>query len=525
MLLDLLSVVVSLASVWAIQRAIDVATHTRAGSLYLAVAAMGLLMLARYAIRLALIWISNILGVKAQNHMQQVLIGRLLRTQWQALRSRHSGDVINRLELDVRTVVDFVTELLPGTISTAVLFLGAFVYMFCMDHWLAVVMVAIIPIALAFSRIYIGKMRHLTSDVRSSDSAIQSLMQETVQQRTLIKSLEGEEQVSYRLEEEQSGLREKVRRRTKFSLFSTFVVNFGFAIGYLIAFLWGALRLSAETLSFGGMVAFLQLVNRLQNPARSMMHLGPSFVAVYAAAERLMEIEEEPLEEQGAAIHVAAPCGIRLSAVSFAYDATPVLKNLSFDFRPGQCTAVLGETGAGKTTLLRLLLALIAPQEGQVEIYSPSSAPQNISSLHRCNFVYVPQGNTLMSGTIRDNLLLANPAATDEMMAEALRQSCADFVLALPDGLDTLCSEQGGGLSEGQCQRISIARALLRGRPVMLFDEATSAVDPATEQQLLTNILSSREHTIIFITHRPAALDYCDAVLTIPNLSQAATVE
>ncbi len=514
-LLDMASVSLSLLSVWAMQRAIDVAAGAHAGNIYWAVALLGLCMVMNFAIRLCLVWISNILGVKAQNRMQQALIDRLLRSQWQSLQSRHSGDVINRLELDVRTVVNFVTEILPTTFSTALLFIGAFVYMFTMDHWLAIITVAIIPVALLFSRLYVGKMRHLTSDVRTSDSEIQSLMQETVQQRTLIKTLEGHELVTDRLEEVQSGLREKVRRRTKFSMFSYFVLNFGFAVGYLVAFLWGALRLSAETLSFGGMVAFLQLVSRLQNPARNMARFAPAFVAVFTAAERLMEIEEDPIEEQGEAIRLPAPCGIRLTDVTFAYDEEKVISHLTFDFRPGECTAVVGPTGAGKTTLLRLLLSLVKAQEGSIEIYSPSHEAQPISALHRCNFVYVPQGNTLMSGTIRANLLLANPNATEEMMVEALRESCAEFVLELPDGLDTLCSEQGGGLSEGQSQRISIARALLRGRSIMLFDEATSALDPATEQKLLNNILATRGHTIIFITHRPAALDYCERVLKL----------
>ncbi len=513
--LDILSVVVSLAGVWAMQRAVDIAAGSREGNIFLAVGLMGLIMLLSFAIRLGLIWISNILGVRAQNRMQQALLSRLLRSQWQGLQSRHSGDVINRLELDVRAVVSFITEQMPTILSTVLLFVGAFIYMFCMDRWLAVITVAIIPVALLFSRFYVGKMRHLTSDVRSSDSAIQSLMQETVQQRTLIKTLEGGDQMTDRLEAEQSDLRTKVRQRTKFRIFSNFILNFGFAVGYLVAFLWGALRLSAATLTFGGMVAFLQLVARLQNPARNMAHFVPTAVAALTAAERLMEIEEEPLEEQGAAQPLPPPCGIRLRDVTFAYEALPVLSHLSFDFRPGQCTAVLGPTGAGKTTLLRLLLALINPQEGRAEIYSPHTPPQTISALHRCNFVYVPQGNALLSGTIRDNLRLAAPAATDEQMYAALEQACADFVRALPAGLDTLCAEQGGGLSEGQCQRISIARALLRGKPVMLFDEATSALDPATERQLLTNILSSQGHTIIFITHRPAALDYCDAVLRL----------
>ena len=230
-----------------------------------------------------------------------------------------------------------------------------------------------------------------------------------------------------------------------------------------------------------------------------------------------MELEEDPLEEQGEPIEVGAPCGVRMDHVSYAYDSEPVLRDLSFDFAPGTCTAVLGETGAGKTTLVRLILALLSPQQGRMLIYNYKETLV-VTPRMRCNFVYVPQGNTLLSGTIRDNLRLGRFSATDEEMEEALHEACADFVMELPDGLDTLCSESGGGLSEGQAQRIAIARALLRNRAVMLFDEATSALDPETERQLLRNILSSRDHTVIFITHRPAVVDYCDQTLHIDKL-------
>nr|MBP7472840.1 ATP-binding cassette domain-containing protein [Prevotella sp.] len=248
-----------------------------------------------------------------------------------------------------------------------------------------------------------------------------------------------------------------------------------------------------------------------------------AFVSVFTAAERLMELEEEPLEMQGEPISVVGPVGVKLQYVSFGYDKKNgnVIDNLCFDFKPGSCTAILGETGVGKTTLIRLILALLKPQSGCVTIYNKVengakgyySSP--ISPLHRCNFVYVPQGNTLMSGTIRDNLRLGNLNATTKEMKEALLQSCADFVFDLPDGLETLCSEQGGGLSEGQAQRISIARSLLRNRNVMLFDEATSALDPETEQRLLHNLWEKHDKTIIFITHRPAVVDYCDQILRI----------
>ena len=196
-----------------------------------------------------------------------------------------------------------------------------------------------------------------------------------------------------------------------------------------------------------------------------------------------------------------------------------MLDNLSFNFSPATCTAILGETGAGKTTLIRLLLALLRPQNGTVTIYNDHEE-RALSPLLRCNFVYVPQGNTLMSGSIRDNLLLGNPTATDDDMRDALLKSCASFVLDLPQGLDTLCSEQGGGLSEGQAQRIAIARALLRNRQVMLFDEATSALDPDTERQLLQNILSDHSKTVIFITHRMAVVDYCDQTLHLSALTK-----
>lgn len=516
-LLGLLSVAVSLLSVWAVKRAIDVASGTVAGNIYWAVGIMGLLIITDFGINVSQVWVRNILGVKAQNRMQQHLLDRLLKSEWQGKEQRHSGDVMNRLEQDVNTVVNFLAETLPNSLSTLALFVGAFLYMFSMDKMLSIVIVAMIPVFVLFSRVYVSRMRRLTREVRNSDSEVQSILQETVQNRMLIKTLEGDSAMVDKLEQTQSTLRQKVVKRTVFSLLSNLILNFGFALGYLVAFLWAALRMSAGTLSFGGMTAFLQLVHRIQSPARNLTKLAPAFVSVFTAAERLMELEENPLEEQGDPIAMAAPCGVRLENVTYQYvdGEKTVLDNLSFDFIPGTCTAVLGETGSGKTTLIRLLVALLHPQKGSVKIYDRQGNEDVITACHRCNFVYVPQGNTLMSGSIRDNLLLAAPDATEQDMLDALKKSCADFVETLPDGLDTLCTEKGGGLSEGQSQRISIARALLRNRPVMLFDEATSALDPDTERRLLDNILSTNDKTIIFITHRMTVVEYCNQALTL----------
>lgn len=519
-IVGLLSVGVSLTQVWAVKHAIDVASGDEQGNIYMAVAFMGVLILIDFALNISGIWIRNLLGIKAQNRMQQRVLDRILRSEWRGKESRHSGDVLNRLEFDVTNVVNFLTETLPSALSVLAMFIGAFSYLASMEWRLAVLVAAMVPLFVLVSKIYIRQMRGLTRQVRDSDSKVQAFMQEITQNRMLVKTLESGGFMINRLESTQSELRRNVVRRTSFSVFSNFILNFGFTLGYLVAFLWAAVRMSAGTLSFGGMTAFLQLVSKIQGPARSLTKLVPAFVSVFTAAERLMELEEDPLEEQGDPIVLDAPCGVRLDNVSYAYQDgdSNVIDNLSFDFRPGCCTAILGETGAGKTTLVRMLLALLQPQSGSLHIYNNVEERQLTPRL-RANFVYVPQGNTLLSGTIRENLRLGKHNATDEEMREALIKSCAEFVFDLPDGLDTACAEKGGGLSEGQAQRICIARALLRNRSVMLFDEATSALDPDTERRLLKNILASHDKTIIFITHRLAVVDYCDDVLRVEKTS------
>lgn len=524
-MLGLADVAVSLASVWAVKHAIDVASHSAGGSIYWAVVLMGMLILCGFALNISAVWVKNILGIKAQNRMQQRMLDRILRSEWHGKEKRHSGDVLNRLEFDVSNVVSFLTETLPNTLSLLALFIGSFCYLFSMDPLLAAIIVAMLPLFILTSKIYVGHMRRLTRQVRNSDSRVQSVLQETIQHRMLIKTMEKDEAMVDRLENMQSELRHNVVRRTKFSVLSNLILNFGFALGYLVAFLWSALRMSAGTLTFGGMTAFLQLVAKIQGPARNLTKLVPAFVSVFTAAERLMELEENPLEEQGDPIYMgdydAGGVGISIHDVSYRYDdgKRNVINRLSCDFRPNTCTAILGETGAGKTTLIRLILALMRPTSGHVYIYNKEKR-LDMSPRTRCNIVYVPQGNTLLSGTIRDNLRMGKLDATDREMLAALDKACAGFVRELPQKLDTNCAEAGGGLSEGQAQRIAIARALLRDGSVMIFDEATSALDPETEQTLLENLLKDRCHTIIFITHRPAVVDYCDQVLRIERNSE-----
>lgn len=512
----LLGVGCSLASVWAMKRAIDTASGVRPGSVFWAVGVMALIILAEFALGISRVWIKNILGIKAQNRMQQQMLGRLLRSEWRGREAMHSGDVINRLESDVNHVVNFLTETLPSTLSTLALFIGAFSYLFSMDRWLAFITIAILPVFILFSRVYVSRMRQLSRVIRQSDSLVQNLLTETMQHRVLVKTMEADDLMLDRLDDTQQELRSRVKRRTAFSVASNLILNTGFSMGYLVAFLWGALRLQAGTITFGAMTAFLQLVYRIQGPARSLTKLAPAFVGVFTATERLMELEEVPEEVQGEPQMMEGPCGIKFKNVDYHYaddQQQLVVSQANYDFTPGSCTAILGETGGGKTTLIRLLLALVKPTGGEITIYADGQQEVTLSPLHRCNFVYVPQGNTLLSGTLRDNLLLGNPHATDEQLQQALHTVCADFVDSLPKGLDTVMAEHGSGLSEGQAQRIAIARALLRPGSIMLLDEATSALDSDTERQLLSNLLSGHHRTVIFVTHRPSVIEYCDRVI------------
>ena len=258
--IGLLGVALSLASVWAMQRAIDTASGVREGSIYAAVGIMAALILGEFALGISRVWVKNILGIHAQNRMQQQLMARLLRSEWRGREAMHSGDILSRLEQDVRQVVTFLTETMPSTLSTVAMFCGAFVYLLQMDTWLAIVTVGILPLFLIVSRIYILYMRRFTRKVRDCDSQVQSLLTETMQHRMLVKTMEADSLMLTRLETIQSELRRWVRRRTAFSVASNFFLNVGFSLGYLIAFLWGALRLSQGTITFGAMTAFLQLV-------------------------------------------------------------------------------------------------------------------------------------------------------------------------------------------------------------------------------------------------------------------------
>ncbi|MEG1860190.1 MAG: ABC transporter ATP-binding protein [Bacteroidaceae bacterium] len=512
-------VLLELMFVWATKFTIDIATLGNA-SYTITNGAILLIVILFTQIIITFIskWIRAILGVKAQNQMQKKLFEKLLNSEWQGLENYHSGDILNRIERDVTDTTNFLTEQLPQLITIFVQLIGAFLFLFVLDKNLACIVVIIAPIFILLSKLYIKKMRNLTHEIRNSDSKIQSILQESVQHRMVIKTLERSQTITERLASFQKTLRSQVRNKTKYAASSSTIMSIGFSAGYLVAFLWGVSRLESHEISYGAMIAFIQLVGQIQRPVSSLTKFVPLFISVFTASERLIELDRVPQETKEPSHPLDGAIGIRYENVTYSYikDGKKIFDHFSYDFSPNGCIAILGETGAGKTTLVRLMLSLIRPNSGNVILYNHVKE-EKISSLSRCNFAYVPQGNTLFSGTILENLLLGNPTATDKQIKDALKSACAEFVFKqLPLGIETRCGEQGYGLSEGQAQRICIARALLRNCKILLLDEATSALDGETEEKLIKNIIeANKDRTLIFVTHRTKILDFCSQTLTL----------
>lgn len=519
-IIGILSVGLDFAFIAATKLAIDIATgnHQHVTLRWAAAFLIGI-MCSRIVISFSQKWIAAILGVRSQNLMQLKLFRHIMRGEWNGIEQRHSGDVLNRLIQDVNDVTSTITNTIPACLGVVVRLIGAFFFLYSMDAMLACLMVCIAPLFILISKVYVKKMRRITREIRNTDSRIQSILQESIQHRVILKTLEQCEAMVQRLDKSQQELRGRIRHRTLFSSTSATLLTAGFGTGYLVTFLWGVDRLQEGSITYGMMIAFIQLVGQIQGPFRELTRYIPAVINSLTASERLMELQETPLEPEGEAQLLGDSVGVKLQDVTFSYDTQKrkILEDFSYDFPPGSTTAILGETGAGKTTLIRLILALLKPTKGNIKLYDTQGRSLNASAQTRCNLVYVPQGNTLFSGTIRNNLLLGNMHATEEEMKEALEMACAGFIMERPEGLDAPCGELGAGLSEGQAQRIAIARALLRKGGILLLDEATSALDPDTEQQLLQN-LSKRTNngqTVICITHRAAVVDFCTQQLRL----------
>ena len=435
----------------------------------------------------------------------------------------HSGDITSRLEKDVSTVSDACTSLLPQFVITSVQLIGAFLLMRSMDTTLAWALLLLTPILVSLGKFIARKLRDMTRDIREQDASIQMFVQEGMEHNAVLRSLESGEWVTGKLDDMQQDLKGKIKRRTRFTLIARSLLACSFGLGYLLAFVWGGLQLRDGIITFGVMTSFLQLVGQIQSPILGLLNMVPQLIHTSASIDRLEELEQLDVEESSGKKNIEGSLGIQMSDVNFRYAKGDhyILDHFSHDFRPGSKAALVGRTGAGKTTIFRLLLALTPPESGNIDIYSTHQSPDTVHPITpdtRCNFVFVPQGNTLMSGTIRYNLLLAKPDATKEELLHVLHMAVADFVLDLPQGLDTECGERGAGLSEGQAQRIAIARGLLRSGNILLLDEISSSLDEQTERILFTNLFENYPgKTMIMISHRPSISALCDEIIPIES--------
>ena len=520
-LCQLVLVGIALCYVYISKSLVDVASGVGEGGareLVLLGCAMVLTILLRIAFQSCISYVESKAEIKIANSLRQREFDKLMHLKSDYRKHWHSGDLVNRMQSDVSAVASSIGRVIPNLTGAVLKFSAAFAYMLVLEARLAWLLVLVIPVGVFGGRFVLRRTRALTLAVREGDGKVQSHVQESVQHLPVIQGLEYGANSSSELEMIQDDFYSKIMRRTRFSIVARILTALAFSLGYAIAFLWGVRGIWLGSVSFGLMTAFLQLVGQIQRPLLEMSEQLPSLFHCSASIDRLMEIEAMPGEEEGEALMMEGIAGVRLENLSFHYPdgEEMIFDNFSHDFKPGSRTAVIGETGIGKSTLIKLLMSLLQADSGKITLYDLKGDCAEVSSRTRCNMVYVPQGNTLFSGSIRENLLMGKPDADESQMREALHRAAADFVDRMPEGLDSQCFEAGGGLSEGQAQRIAIARALLRPGSILLLDEFSSALDPETEELLLERLNDgSSDKTMIFITHRERVADYCDSILRL----------
>ena len=450
-------------------------------------------------------WLATTANIRQTNALRLRIFSSLFRRQLFSEQELHSGDVTSRLAKDIETVSQVTTDTVPQMVITMIQLCGAFLLMRWFDARLAWALLLLTPLAIVFGKLIARRLRKMTLDIRQDESRIQMQVQEGMEHNAVLRSLGSEQWVTDRLDTMQQRLHGNVLRRTRFTVVVRVIMGCVFGLGYLLAFVWGGIGLRNGTITFGVMTSFLQLVGMIQGPILQLLNMVPGLIHATASIDRLEELESEKVivksEKSVGTNHVG---DISFEDVSFRYATgdKEILSHFSHHFKAGSKKAIMGETGIGKTTLFRLILGFIQPTEGKV--------------LTGGEVCFVPQGNTLMSGTIRYNLQLAKPDATDDELREVLHIACADFVLDLPEGLDTELGERGSGLSEGQSQRIAIARGLLHSGDILLLDEISSSLDEPTERELYSRLFAAYPaKTMLFITHRPTVTALCDEVVSL----------
>lgn len=510
--LELLAISLSLLFVLWSKRAIDIAVQSSTADLKsILVLVVGSVVLG-LLVRAYSSWLNERTRLRMGLKLQRLMIDVQMMSVWEVVKNWHSGDVQVRIQSDCNDVVSMIAFSGISFVLTIIRLLASFGFLWTMDPMLAFMVLAITPLFL-LSKFYYRKMRRLSSLVKRQESNFGTILQENLKFKMLIRAMNLLPERKEKIDRSQNIIYGLRNEQLNFSTLTQTGMKLTINMGYLLTFIWGVYRLHTGQITFGTMTAFLQLVGRIQTPILSLFGFAPLFIRFRVAVDRVMELLDSEKEDVVNPHTIPALQTISIKDLSFRYENSLILDALTIDIKRGVPLAVIGSSGRGKTTLLRLLLAILQPEKGSLSLNDTEKA-YPLTAAHRVNFGYVPQGNSLFAGTVRENLISTEEPVSEERIRHALWLACAEFVYDLPQGLDTLVSESGHGLSEGQAQRIAIARALVRDCSIWLFDEVTSALDTETATRLLNRIIPEAKNKIcIFVTHDLTLAEICTETL------------
>lgn len=449
--------------------------------------------------------------------IRKQLYEKIIRSNWGEINKYHTGDLMTRLTSDAGNIADGIVLTIPTMLRLFFELVITFCTLFYFSPLLAIFALVLGPIVVLTS-IWFGKHLHrLQVKVQESEAAYRSYLQESLSNLLVVKSFTNEEYAIERLVKLRDERFYWVFKKNKLAILSSSIISLSFSVGYIGAFTIGAFQIARNIITYGTMSVFLTLVNRIQAPIYAMAQSVPKLVSVITSIGRIIELQDIPIEEVTGGNMEHDKIGLQVNNMTFGYTKENVLENVSLEIKPGEVTGVVGESGIGKTTLIRLIMSLVKGRKGNIIFNNESGESEESNAGSRKYISYVPQGNTLFSGTIIENIKMGNQEATEEEIKKALEVADAyEFVQELPQGINTVIGERGHGLSEGQAQRIAIARALIKNAPVLILDEATSALDEFTELKVLQGIQSIQpKPACLLITHRKSALDYCDHKIKI----------
>lgn len=462
---------------------------------------------------------SSRLEIALKNH----IFGILLRKDYLAVSEYHSGELLNRINSDVSVIVSGIVTILPKAALFLTSVIGAFVLLWKIDNFLAIAILAIGPFVLIGARLYSRRYKALHKMAQAADGKTKSFMLEMLRNLLVVKSFSNEELMLAKSEELQKESYRLRVRRTKVSTVAQIGLFLVFNAGFYFALAYCSYKLSKHLITAGDIIAITQLVRQIQSPFQNMSGLVPQFFSVIASVERLIELEEMKNEEStgenvGKEIYSKLD-SIVFDNVQFSYTKDSHVSDVNMEIKKGEFAVVVGESGAGKSTSVKLLLGILKPDSGEIYLRTTDGKKHFLGKNSRKLFAYVPQGNLILSGTIRENIAFASETDNEEKIIKAAKiAQIWDFITTLDKGLDTEIGENGLGLSEGQAQRISIARALMYDAPVLLLDEATSALDSQTEAELLKAVKSMTDKTVIIVSHKQAAFEICDKIVRIEKI-------